>query len=203
MKNKKPHLFGIDILGIGILIDSIYTVKKLVFDEQYITLADLVAKAALNFDDAELCGKIKSLDTYYGSDSEESNRLAAEISQFISEVIQKYADVDGVICSPALFMFTGDIWQRGNVATLNGRRQGELLSYGVMPCATPHSSSLTSMLMSCAHIAADRFPNGYPVLVSMSKKDIEREGILPALINSYFKAGGYHIAINTVNAEIL
>lgn len=77
------------------------------------------------------------------------------------------------------------------------------MSYGVMPCATPHTSSLTSMLMSCAHIASDRFPNGCPTFVSMSKKDIEREGILPALIKSYFKAGGFHIAINTVNAEIL
>ncbi len=201
--NREKYLFGINILGIGILIDSIYTIKRLVFDENHTTIKNLRMQAEKDFEDVSLYNKIAGLKTYYGSNSEESNQLAKDITEFIGKVIQKYPIDDNVLSSPALFRFTADIWQRDCSGMVNGRKKGELLSYGVMPCATPHKSTLTSTLMSCANISAKYFPNGCPVMISLNKKDIEKSSVLTPLIKTFFEAGGFHLAVNTIDAKLL
>ncbi len=197
------YLFGFNILGIGLLIDSIHTVKKLVFETQYTTIGHLLAQAKQDFPDLELYAKIKGIPTYYGSNSEESNLLARELSQFIGEVIARHPLEEGVLAFPALFAFTADIAQRDFPGTVNGRKQGELISYGVMPCATPHEQKISSMLLSCANIAAEYFPDGCPAMITLNRRDIEKPGVLAAVLRTYFSAGGYHLAINTVNADLL
>lgn len=201
--NREKYLFGINILGIGILIDSIYTIKRLVFDENYITINNLMEQAEKNFEDVSLYNIIMRLENHYGSNSDESNLLAKDISEFIGDVIQKYPLGDNIVSCPALFWFTADIRQRDYCGTINGRKKGELLSYGIMPCATPHTDTLTEVLLSCANVAVQYFPNGCPVMISLNKKEVEKENILATLIKTFFKAGGYHIAINTVNSHLL
>ncbi|MBQ2967250.1 MAG: hypothetical protein IJE10_03900 [Clostridia bacterium] len=201
--NREKYLFGINILGIGILIDSLYTIKKLVFDEDYTTIHYLIEQAEKNFEDDSLYNRIVGLENHYGSNSDESNLLTKDISEFIGNVIQKHPLGDNIVSLPALFWFTADIWQRDYCGTINGRKKGELLSYGIMPCATPHTDTLTEVLLSCANVAVQYFPNGCPVMISLNKKEVEKENILATLIKTFFKAGGYHIAINTVNSHLL
>jgi formate C-acetyltransferase len=40
-------------------------------------------------------------------------------------------------------------------------------------------------------------------MISLNKKEVEKENILATLNKTFFKAGGYHIAINTVNSHLL
>lgn len=201
--NQEKYLFGINILGIGILIDSIYTIKKLVFDENYTTINSLMEQAEKNFEDDSLYNRIMGLENHYGSNSEESNLLAKDISKFIGDVIQKYSLDYNIVSLPALFWFTADIWQRDYCGTINGRKKGELLSYGVMPCATPHKDSLTSILNSCANISAKHFVDGCPVMISLNIKDIKQGRVLTSLIKTFFESGGFHLAVNTIDAKLL
>ena len=201
--NSDKYFFGINILEIGILIDSIYTIKKLVFDEKYTKIENLRTQAEFDFEDGSLYQKILDLSEHYGSNSPESNNLAKDITEFIGKIIQIYTVDDNVISMPALFSFGEDIWKRDKSGMINGRKKGELLSYGIMPCATPHKDALTSVLLSCANISAKYFPDGCPVMIRLNKKDVEKDGILIALIRTFFEAGGYHLAINTVDAKLL
>ena len=196
-------LFGLNILGIGLLIDSMHIIKKFVYDEKYTTIEYLNTQAKKSFEDNDLYAKIKSVETHYGSNSPESNDLANKISSFIGKVIARHSLEEGIIVSPALFAFTADIRQRERAGTVSGRKEGELLSYGIMPCATPHKQSITSSLLSSANIACEYFPNGCPAMITLSPCDIEKNNIMNSLIKTYFKVGGYHIAINTVNEKIL
>ena len=147
--------------------------------------------------------KISEQTTAYGSNNEESNMIAGKVTEFIGETIMSFSVGKDVIVSPALFWFTADIHQRGKSGTVNGRKKGELFSYGVMPCATPHKYPLTSVLMSCGQIASEFFPNGCPVMISLDKADIEKEDVFKALLKTYFEAGGAHIAVNIADAKIL
>ncbi len=201
--NREKYILGINILGIGVLIDSLYTIKKLVFDENYTTIENLKKQAEKDFEDISLYEKITELKNHYGSDSPESNRLAKDITEFIGDVIHRYSVGDAVISSPALFRFTIDIRDRDFHGTINGRKKGELLSYGIMPCETPHKDFLTSILMSCANISAKYFPDGCPVMISLNQKDIQTEGVLPSLIKAFFESGGFHLAVNTIDAKLL
>lgn len=198
----KYFLYGLNILGIGLVIDSLNTIRELVFERNFISLKELYNEAESHFSDKTL-ERIKSIDNYYGSNSPQSNRLAKEVSAWVAQVATAHPLCEGVIVSPALFQFTADIWQRDYKSTLNGRKQGELLSYGVMPCATPHSLETSSILLSTANIASDRFPNGCPVMIAASKKELEQVGFMESVLRAYFKAGGFQLAVNAVNAELL
>lgn len=203
VRMDEKYFMGINMLGIGILIDSFYTVKKLVFDENYTTIENLKEQAERNFDDAELYNKILSLKKHYGSNHAESNQLARNVSEFIGKTVISNVIDDDVISSPALFYFTADIYNRNYQATINGRKKGELLSYGVMPCATPHNDCLTDTLMSCVNVATEYFPNGCPTMISLNKNDIKKTNVFSSVIRTYFEAGGYHLAMNTVDAKLL
>ena len=197
------YFCGINILGIGILTDSLYVIKKLVYEEGSLTLEGLKQAAEDNFADADVYSKIKALDEHYGSNNAESNALAREISDFIGKTIVENQIADNVIASPGLFMWGADIRNQGYKATLNGRRRGELLSYGIMPAATPRREGLTSILMSCANISAQYFPNGCPVMVTLNKVDFKKTGVLGGLLRSFFSAGGSHLAVNVSDGEMM
>ena len=201
--DQRKYLFGINILGIGILIDSIYTIKKLVFDNNFTTINYLVEQAKKDFDDDFLYEKILGLENHYGSNCEESNLLARDITEFIGKVIGEYPLGDNIISLPALFWFTADIRMRDYSGTINGRKKGELLSYGVMPSVTPIPEPLTSVLMSCANISSEYFVDGCPAMISLNKKDIEKNNALSSLIKTFFKAGGFHLAVNAIDAKLL
>lgn len=196
-------LFGLNLLGIGVLIDSLYTVKKLVFERGEITLSALCEQARANFSDPALFARIGGLEGTYGSNTEESNRLTEELTVFIAEVIRQNPIGEGVTTMGSLFWFSEDIWQRNYPATLNGRRQGQLLSYGVAPCSAPHTHPVTSTLLSAAHVAAEQFPNGCPLMLALPRQDVVQSDHLRSLIKTYFAAGGYHLAINAEDAAVL
>ena len=62
---------------------------------------------------------------------------------------------------------------------------------------------MTSILSSCANISAKHFVDGCPVMISINKNDIKQGGVLTSLIKSFFKSGGFHLAVNTIDAKIL
>ncbi len=197
-------LFGTNMLGIGVLIDSLYTVKKLVFDEKSLTLRQLFEGAEQNFSDQMLYGRLRALGGGYGSDSIESNQLAKDLSAFIGQVAFKYQISEKGIVSPALFWFTADIWNRTYRATLNGRKSGELLSYGIMPCMTPRQNPLTASLNASSHIQNRYFPNGCPLMIRVTPADTARAGnLILSLLETYFAAGGWHIAFHLADASVL
>lgn len=195
--------FGINLLGIGILVDSIYVIKKLVFEEKYTTIEYLYQQSLINFEDEELYNKIKNLSGGFGFDEEESNNLAFDLSSHIGKTILQHKLNDKIIISPALFQFKYDIILNNYHATINGRRQGEFLSYGIMPCRKPHVNPLTFMLNSSAHVNNEYFPDGCPFMINITKKDVDKPDVLNSIINTYFDKGGSHLAVNILDSEIL
>lgn len=196
-------LLGTNMLGIGLVIESLFAVKKLVFERKALALRELVRAAENNFADGEIYGKVCALQESFGSDSPESNRVAEEFSVFLREVVDAYPVDEAVRVSPALFRFAADIWQRGAPATLSGRKRGELLSYGIAPCASPHHFPILSVLSASGHVACDRFPNGCPMLISLSRGDAEAPGVLAAIVKAYFQKGGFNLAINLTDPATL
>lgn len=196
-------MFGLNILGLGLVTEALNTVRELVFERKAVSLEELCASAEGNFEDERIFSEIKSIKSFYGSNSEETNRLVFEISELIYQAVKENPIDIGVTVSPGLFWFTADIWQRNYRATLNGRRRGELLPYGIMPCATPHKQEVLSSLLSASSTVCDKFPNGCPAMITLCQTESDKTDILKSLIKTYFKSGGFHIAINMLNSDIL
>ena len=202
----KYTMAGINILGIGTLIDSIYAIKKIVFEHQEYTYRDFVNQVKNNFPDKALAQKCKNLQGKYGTDTQETNDLARDLSIFIADLVENGEIYEGVVPYAGLFIFLGDVHSGRYPATPDGRLYGERISYGVGASDFCVDKTITSVLNSASNIAHDRFADGNPLMFSIPEKDVagdKGDALLKALIKSYFEMGGFHLQINVTDAETL
>jgi len=199
------NLFGVNILGLGTLIDSLWAVKDLVYEKGRCTLRDLRVQVERNFPDESLLMQCRNLAGKYGSDTAFTNHLAEDLSRTIAELVLRSRLAGDIRPYPAFFRFLADV-NMSLPATPDGRRSGDRISHGTGPGVLCKEATATSIINSTAHVAHDLCGCGNPLLLSFSRSDITgREGLrrLRQVIETYFDQGGFHVHVNIVNAEQL
>lgn len=200
----RSTLFGVNMLGLGTAVDSLHVLEECVFRRQELTLADLAAALAADFPDEALRRQLLALPARFGTDSEATNRLAAEVSSRLAQMVLNSRMDGGVRPYPAFFRFTADVWDHP-YATPDGRRRAENLSYGCGP-ASGCGGTPTAILASAANLAHGLCACGNPLALTLSAADVAGEaGLarLQALIVGYFQRGGFHLHVNLQSAETL
>ncbi|MHA1323685.1 MAG: pyruvate formate lyase family protein [Candidatus Helarchaeota archaeon] len=204
-------LSGISFINsIANLTDSLYVIKKLIFEERLVTFAELLQAIDHNFKGYnELYKqilKIKAQGILWGNGHEEVDSLARYITTLLFEETYKYKSYRGGVFVPYMIsMTTHTIDGRISIATPDGRL-----------AATPYAAScnpynveqhgITAVLRS---VVAIDFRNVlgcavnvkfHPTAVGYKKENREK---WVALIRSYFELGGQQIQPTVVSAEML
>lgn len=199
------NLFGVNTLGIGTLVDSLWTVKRLVFDTKELSLDELCSQVFANFPDGEFLSRCRNLPGKYGSDHPETNALVAEFANHVADLVLGTPLEHGVQPFPALFIFTG--WAHMDIpATPDGRRNGEPVSYGVGPSVYCRGRTPTSVLTSSARAANRRCGCGNPMLLTLNRSDVADAAghqRLRQIIETYFREGGFHLHLNILDVAQL
>jgi formate C-acetyltransferase len=199
------NLFGVNLLGLGTLLDSLLAIKKLIFDEQKFTLAQMRDQVRRNFRSRKLLLCCRAIPGRYGSDNAESNLLAREISAFLADTVISRPMPNGVRPYPGFFRFGADVGAQ-QPASADGRQTGDRLSYGCGPGIFLRNPAATAILNSAAHLAHASCACGNPLTLSLNKKDVAgRVGRLRLrqLVETYFAQGGFHLHFNIISAEEL
>ena len=198
-------LFGVNILGLATLVDSLYTIKTLVYGEERITLDDLRRQLQQDFPDERIRALCRNLPGKYGTDSDDTNELACEIAGLVADLVLSRPMEHGVRPYPGLFYFTG--WAQADVpATPDGRRNADTVSYGIGPSSFAVGKTPTSVLKSASLAANDRCACGNPLMLSLNRSDIQGEsGVrrIRSIIETYFRQGGFHLQFNIIDADQL
>ena len=201
----KFNLFGVNILGLGTLIDSLLSLKELIFEAKDLTFKQMKQQLIDNFPDRKLLWRCRNLPNKFGTDSAESNNLAQDISSFIAAEVIAHPLQNGVRPYPGFFWFGQDI-SRKVMASPDGRLAGERLSYGCGPGIFLTKVGPTSILNSVACLDHASCACGNPLTLSLNRKDIaETTGkqYIRQLIEGYFEKGGFHLQFNIVDANDL
>ena len=127
----KYTMAGINILGLGTLVDSLYALQKLVFENKICTYPEFIRQVKQNFPNETLAVTCKQLKGKYGTGNPETDTLARELSVLIADLVDQGEIYPGVVPYAGLFLFLQDITSKNDPATPDGRRQGERLSYGI------------------------------------------------------------------------
>ncbi|MBO5273726.1 MAG: hypothetical protein J6I45_03835, partial [Clostridia bacterium] len=195
---------GINILGIGTLIDSLYVMKKLIFEEKTIDYTAFIKQVQENFPDRALAETCRNYPGKYGTDSPETNEMAADLSNFIADLIAENEIYEGVIPYAGLFVFMLDIRSDNYPATPDGRLQGDRISYGISASDLCVGKTVTSVMNSASHIANDRFADGNPLMFTLNERELAGERgdmLLKSLIKGYFAGGGFHLQFNVTDTK--
>ena len=204
-----PREWSVYAYGIGTAADSLYAVKKVVFDEKRMTLEHLNEVLEANFEGYEAerqmlmeCGE------HYGNDQADVDAVANEVLEhFTSQVSALNERGLGDVFVSTLFGYFFHIYH-GEIAkaTPNGRLKGEPFSDSMGPSQGMDVCGPTRLLNSVLALDVENITGAFALSFKMStdffKDDSGREG-MKQLLKTYMEAGGPQIQVYTTNAEDL
>jgi formate C-acetyltransferase len=199
---------AVNEIGIADTIDSLFTIKKLVFERKLVTMTELLAALAGDFgpDGLKVLRLIDGLEKF-GNDNEEVDDLAREAIQIPNQEIMKYRNIFGGQAQSGLIQVTAGIPFGKVVGALpNGRRAGEPFADGVSPSPGRDKYGPTAILKSVSRLDAAKLRNG--VLLNMRLdpnlvKTVEGLNKFASFIRAFCASGCWHIQFNFVNSAVL
>jgi len=193
---------GVQMMGFANAADSLYSVKKAVFDEGKVAIADLVKWLAEDWMDAE------DMQSYFlrklpkfGNDVDEVDEMAARVVVQYTDELAKYKNFRGGAYWPGIFSvgfhvamgaFTG--------ATPDGRWAGDVLGNGLTPPTGNAISGATAVMNSVTKLPLERLYNGANLNMRFAGALVNPE-VLVDLVKAYFEKGGFQVQFNMVDSS--
>ncbi len=199
----------VNAVGMINVADSLAAIKKLVFDENKVTMRKLKAALAANWQGNGYAEMRKMCLTApkYGNDDDYVDSIARELYRFSADTIATLDTVLGGKHKPSAISISAQ-WPGGALtgATPDGRYAGECLADGAVsamrgrdthgPIAVIKSASKIDQVPYSSALMNMKFhPSALNTTEDMRK--------LSALIRTYFAMNGSHIQFNIVNRETL
>jgi len=195
-------------VGMANLIDALYAIKTLVFEEKRITLCQFKAILDQNFEDNEgLRLYILNRIPKYGNDLDDIDQYFGMISEHIAQECKKYAGMhSNADLIPSAFCWIMHEWfGRETSATPDGRKAGFPLGDGSGPCQGREMNGPTASVLSSTKWDHSKFIGGVAVNLKFSKASLGRNSLhtMMSIIKTYLKRGGFEVQINVVDNETL
>lgn len=181
--------------------DSLFAIKKLVFDEKKLTLQQLQEILAQDFDDHQDIQRTMINLPKFGNDIDEVDQLAVWLHEFTCEHVAKQAEKAG-LDSWLVVVINNQVnteWGRATASSPDGRIAGMYMSNANNPQSGADINGPTAMLNSLSKIRAD-INAGTVQNIKFSRRMFTQEKIkIQALFKTYFKKGGPQLMVNIVN----
>ena len=197
---------GIDAIGVADLINSVYAVKHLVFDEKKLSMQRLCDALAADFQGCEdvklLCDRCEK----YGNDCKEVDDLASELFAFIADEIDSYDSELGKMTSGILPVSGNTPFGMEVGALPSGRRAFLPLADGVSPNQGTDLEGMGAVAKSVSCIPHGRFTQGTLLNQRLDPSFVERPDStqsLMAFLKSMCTLGVFHTQFNTVSTQTL
>ena len=197
----------IQFVGIASLTDSLSAVRQLVFEEQSISLPQIIIAIDTDFDQSEpLRQRLLNKTSKYGNDDDDADDLMKRAFAACFELLDGRPNCKGGCYRVEMLPTTCHIYF-GSVtgATPDGRKARMPLSEGISPVQGADRNGPTAVIKSAAKM--DQLRTGGTLLNMKFTPSLlaDDDGIdkLTHLVRSYFKMDAHHVQFNVVRAETL
>ena len=202
------NLSGISFINsIANLTDSLYVMKKLIYEEKYISFSEFLKAIDKNFNGYDdLYHKIMKLKGKWGNGYEEVDELAQYVTSVLFKETYKYKNYRGGPFVPYIIsMTTHTIDGRISIATPDGRKASTPYAASCNPYNV-EENGITSVLTSISTLDYEHVM-GCAVNVKfhptvLGQTDEKRKKWV-SLLRTYFELGGSQIQPTVVSSEML
>ena len=199
-----------DAIGVTNLADSLAGIRKLIFEEENLSLNTLVDILNSNWDGHEtLRRRILNQFPHFGNDDDEVDEITAQIIEVFAEILKRRTPFRGGQYTLGT-LAGGENMQiefgRKTGATPDGRKMGEPFADSLAASQGLDRHGVTAMLNSVAKLPHSLLPTSTTVNVKLDPKLLEGDtGIdkIAALINGHFMSGGQQLQFNFYTREML
>ena len=199
----------INICSFANAVDSLYVIKKLVYDERKYTLSQIADATSKNYDGYDgLLDDIKNLPCF-GNDNDEVDCIAKDLFAFICDNVKSHVLNRGENGKflPACIMFdTVSITGKITDCSPDGRKCGCAISDSGGAMTGKDVTSPTALLNSVAKINPSLALGTWIVNMRLSSGLLtgeNRRNSLKGLILTYFKNGGNQLQITATDRQTL
>ena len=201
-------LTSIQVVGLADTGDSLYAIKKLVFDDRRITLEELVRILKVNFRGHEALRKeLASRFPRFGNGNIEVDLMTQIAADAFSDAVTAHRNTRGGQYVPGIYSMTCHIGFGCITGALpNGRLAGQRLSNGLSPVDGADRCGPTAVLRSAAFLDSSRWTNCCALNIKFDKKVVQGEvgrRAMSSLFRNYFNQGGMQVQINVLDADML
>lgn len=195
----------VETMGMVNLADSLYSIRRLVFDEHKYSLADIAKAMGTDFEGIpELLADIKRLPKY-GQNDPQVDALVVRITEDCAGMAKKLSD-EHFFCTPSLHTLDTNIpYGTHCAASPDGRRSGSPLAKnaGTRPDV---SVSHTSLLLSATAWNQAKYSGGQPVDLWIDPSEwstLEGRRKYAGLMKVFFERGGLQLQVNGADPNVL
>jgi pyruvate formate-lyase/glycerol dehydratase family glycyl radical enzyme len=202
--SDSPYVITCGLINV---VNSLAAIRKVVFEDEQCTMAELRRALRDDFADQELLRRRLLQAPKYGNDDDSVDALAVELYDAWSEAAQVVPNWVGSKWRPSTLSVTSQVLLgKACGASADGRKAREYLADGALS-AFPGTDSKgpTGLIKSATKVHADKLQS---TLFNMKMHPASIEGELGAakfmtLIDTYFRLGGYHVQFNVVDRGML
>jgi len=204
----KYNFSSITGYGFATLVDSLFILKKVIFEKKQMSLIEFIGILNSNFEsNDQLRQKLMNKYDKWGNDKEEIDKFAVELWNLFTQEVAKYKPLRGGRYSAGAYSMGIHVMEGFFTrASADGRKAMEPISNSLSPVNKVEKNGLTSILNSVAKLNYDYATNGVAVNVRIHPQNLDtEEGIekLFFLLKGYFEKGGMQIQPNVVSTETL
>ncbi|OGV75759.1 MAG: hypothetical protein A3K19_03000 [Lentisphaerae bacterium RIFOXYB12_FULL_65_16] len=201
---------GVTLNGIADIANSLYAVRRLVFEDQTVTLDALRDILRENWAGQEpLRRRVVDGFPRFGQDASELNRIASDEAHFFAACFEPHRTWYGDRFWPMIFGVSTSIIHHDaprTGATPAGRRLGETLAHSLQPSPAGPRGCLTEILAACTAIDLREFPGGISNVQECDPAPVAGEqglALLESFLRAYLRMGGMELSLNFLSEEQL
>ena len=197
----------IQCVGVATITDSLTVLKKQVFEDQRLTMGDLLAACKADFKDYDdLFDVVYNQTPKYGNDDAYADGVLINVSQALQDVIAGRLTPKGSrtvveFLPTTCHVYFGSVME----ASPNGRHAGIALPDGVSPEKGADRNGPTAVIKSAAKL--DQLKTGGALLNQKFTPAVVagEDGLnnMATLIRSYFAIDGHHLQFNVIDSSTL
>jgi len=202
------NLYSPHIGGLPDTANSLYAIKKLVYDEKKLTLNEFISVLKSNWEQNEALRQfVLNEYDYYGNGNDEVDEIVSRLISDYADICDSMSDRCGYVLPAGASTFGRQLeWAPKRLAAPHGRKAGEILAGNSSPTPGTDKYSATAVIRSYCKPDLKRMVSGCALDLKILPTSVKGEDGLEALISlmrGFVALGGLFMQPDVVDASVL
>lgn len=198
-----PHIGGLPDT-----VNSLYAIRKLVFEEKKLTFQEFMKILRNNWEGEEVLRQyVMNTYEYYGNDNDEVDGLAVRLVDDFAKMCLELDDRCNYVFPAGISTFGRQLeWLPGRNASPHGRKKGEVLAGNMSPTPGTDKEGATAIIKSYCKPNLEKMVTGAALDIKLLPSSVKGEdglGAIISLIRGFVALGGFFMQIDVVEADTL